>query len=122
MSLKLSDAPPERDWPMQTKLRPLSPAHGLGLFALCLALVTLACATFRAPDDPAPTRPPTQTATGEAPHTSAPTLALTATPTPTATPTITATSTRAATLLPTRPVLTGTDQAALSATPPSSAQ
>jgi|GEM_PF-1363911 hypothetical protein len=63
------------------------------LCAIALALAALACATFRAPGEPAPTRPPTASP-------AKPTFTATATPTVTATPspTRTITPTRTATL------------------------
>jgi len=61
----------------------------LTLVVLALLLGTLACATFRSPDDPAPTRPPTLTPSATL------TPAVTATPFLTITPTLTFTPTKA---------------------------
>ncbi len=103
---------------MQTNSRRRSPVHVLGLCVLLLAITMLACATFRAPGDPAPTRPPTLTLVPTATGTATPTL------TPTATLTLTTTPSLTATLPETRPALTRTTtaQPLASATPSSSAQ
>lgn len=97
---------------MKTNSRRRPPARTLGLCVLLLVITMLACATFRAPGEPAPTRPPTLTLVPTATGTALPALTATAS----ATPTLTATSSLTATLPETRPALTGT------ATPSSSAQ
>ncbi|MEW6579374.1 MAG: hypothetical protein AB1435_09280 [Chloroflexota bacterium] len=107
---------------MQTNSRRRSPVHVLGLCVLLLAITMLACATFRAPGDPAPTRPPTLTLVPTATGTATPTLTPTATSI--ATLTLTTTPSLTATLPETRPALTRTTtaQPLASATPSSSAQ
>jgi len=63
-----------------------------------LALAALACATFRAPGEPAPTRPPTAApATPTFTATVTPTVSATPSPTHTVTPTQTATLKQSAT-------------------------
>jgi hypothetical protein len=61
-----------------------TPALLITLVLLALLLSSLACATFREPGDPAPTRP--ATATVHLTETPTPEPTLTSTPTPTSTP------------------------------------
>lgn len=81
---------------------PLRPARAIALSLALLLLATLACSTFRSPEEPAPTPPRSLTPPTLTP-TETPTPTLTATPTATASATApaTATAVRTATGTPT---------------------